>query len=68
VLDGDRDRIVLLQVVDELGEELGAAFQLEPQGAADPQIVAQRGPKRAHAAPVGHGRASVRSASRSTLA
>jgi len=57
VLDGDHDRILLFQVVDELGEELGVAFQLEPQGAADPQIVGEQLPQRAHAAPCGHGRA-----------
>ena len=72
MVDGDRIRALVVQVADELGEELAVAFEFGAQGAADPQVLLKPTVKinRAeidHAAPPGHGRASVRNVSRSTF-
>ena len=68
-LGRDPFRARLLQEVDEVLKQPLVGFELEPDTAADPQIVLERLAKRDHAAPPsGHGRASRRSVLRSTLA
>jgi hypothetical protein len=73
VIDGDRVRTLIVEVADELGQELGMAFEREPEAAADPQVLLElaaeidRG-KTGHDTPPGQGRASARKPSRSILA
>ena len=68
MLDTDQLLAMLLQVVEELSEQPLVVGELEAERAPDGQVVGERGAQRAHDAPPGHGRATVRSASRSTLA
>ena len=71
-LGGDPLSARLLEELDEPFQQPAVLGHLEPEPATEPQIVSQRFAKRAHAAPPpscdGHGRASARSAARSTLA
>ena len=64
----DRRRAALIEVVEELAQQLLRTLQLVAQRPAQTQVVGQGLTQRAHAAPPGHGRASSRSPSRSTLA
>jgi hypothetical protein len=68
-IDGDPLRARVLEKLHELLEQPPVGLQLEPELAADPQVVDQRLVKRGHAAPPSaHGRPSGRSALRSTFA
>ena len=70
-LGGDPLSARLLEELDEPFQQPAVLRHLEPEPTADAQIVSERVAKRAHATPPsgdGHGRASARSALRSTLA
>jgi len=64
---GDRARLPLLQINDELGQQLRVAGEAEPQAAPQGQVVGQRCLQPGHDTP-GQGRASSRNAPVSTLA
>jgi hypothetical protein len=55
-------------VIDELQKQSLGSAQLESERTTDSQVIYQRLSQQAHAAPPSHGRAMLRSASRSTLA
>ncbi len=69
-LDRDRDRPRVLEIGDEAEQQQPLNLELVAERATHPQVVLGPVAQRAHAAPPasGHGRASARSASRSTFA
>ena len=67
-LGRDRVRTSLVEPGEELGQQLAGALELVAQRATDCQVLIELALEPAHDRAPGHGRASVRSASRSTLA